>query len=100
MTEGLALAEWMQQASPDKVSAAVLYLASSACQNSGQIVAAGGGYFSGVRVMEGLGVRAGPSQSSPEFVAENWSQIQDMTAARPFANASDALVKTFGSTGE
>jgi NAD(P)-dependent dehydrogenase (short-subunit alcohol dehydrogenase family) len=100
MTEGLALAEWMQQASPDKVSAAVLYLASSACQSSGQIVAAGGGYFSGVRVMEGLGVRAGPSQSSPEFVAENWSQIQDMSAARPFANASDALVKTFGSPGE
>jgi hypothetical protein len=50
--------------------------------------------------MEGLGVRAGPSQSSPEFVAENWSQIQDMSAARPFANASDALVKTFGSPGE
>lgn len=100
MTEGLALAEWMQQASPDKVSAAVLYLASSACQSSGQIVAAGGGYFSGVRVMEGLGVRAGPSQSSPEFVADHWSQIQNMSAARTFANASDALVKTFGSPGE
>lgn len=100
MTEGLALAEWMQQASPAKVSAAVLYLASSACQSSGQIVAAGGGYFSGVRVMEGLGVRAGPSQSSPEFVADHWSQIQDMSAARTFANASDALVKTFGSPGE
>ena len=39
MTEGLGLAKWMEQAEPAKVSAAVLYMASQACQQSGCIVA-------------------------------------------------------------
>ncbi len=96
MTEGVPLSQWMQEASPDKVSAALVYLASHACQHSGQIVTAGGGYFAGVQVVEGAGVRAGPDEATAEFVAQNWAQIQDMSAARAFANATDALVTTFG----
>ena len=48
MTEGLGLAQFMAQANPEKVSAAVLFMASEACSHSGQIVAAGAGYFAGV----------------------------------------------------
>ena len=96
MTEGLGLAQWMQQAEPDKVSAAVLYMASEACQHSGQIVAAGAGYFAGVQVVESMGVRAPEGQATPEFVAEQWAKIHDMAQARPFANATQALVDTFG----
>ncbi len=96
MTEGLGLTQWMSQASPDKVSAAVLYMASPACQHSGQIVAAGAGYYAGVQVMEARGVRAPEGQASPEFVAEQWSKILDMSQARSFANATQALVDTFG----
>lgn len=98
MTEGVPLSQWMQEASPDKVSAALVYLASDACQHSGQIVTAGGGYFAGVQVVEGAGVRAGAHEATAEFVAQNWAQIQDMSAARAFANATDALVTTFGPT--
>ena len=96
MPEGLGLAQWMQQAEPDKVSAAVLFMASEACQHSGQIVAAGAGYFAGVQVVESMGVRAPEGQATPEFVAEQWSKIHDMAQARPFANATQALVDTFG----
>jgi len=96
MTEGLGLSQFMGQASPDKVSAAVLYLASEACQHNGQIVAAGAGYFSGVQVVEAMGVRAPEGEVTPEFVADQWEQIQNMSKARPFANATQALVDTFG----
>jgi NAD(P)-dependent dehydrogenase (short-subunit alcohol dehydrogenase family) len=96
MTQGLTLAQWMAQASPEKVSAAVVYLASQACQGSGQIVAAGANHFAGVQVVEGLGVVAPQGQVTPEFVAANWARIQDMNGARSFANATQALVQTFG----
>jgi hypothetical protein len=96
MTEGLGLAQFMGQASPEKVSAAVLYMASESCQQSGQIVAAGGGYFAGVQMVESMGVRATDTEASPEFVAEQWSKIHDMSHARTFANATQALVDTFG----
>jgi NAD(P)-dependent dehydrogenase (short-subunit alcohol dehydrogenase family) len=97
MTEGLGLAQFMAQANPEKVSAAVLFMASEACSHSGQIVAAGAGYFAGVKVVESMGVRAPEGQATPEFVAEQWSQIQDMSNARGFSNATQALVDTFGS---
>jgi NAD(P)-dependent dehydrogenase (short-subunit alcohol dehydrogenase family) len=96
MTEGLGLAKWMEQAAPEKVSSAVLYMASQACQQSGCIVAAGAGYFAGVQVVESMGVRAPGGLATPEFVAEQWSRIHDMTQARSFANATQALVETFG----
>jgi hypothetical protein len=86
----------MAQASPEKVSAAVLYMASEACQHSGQIVAAGAGYFAGVQVVEAKGVRAPEGAATPEFVAQQWASILDMSQARPFANATQALVDTFG----
>jgi hypothetical protein len=44
-----------------------------------------------------MGVRAPEGQATPEFVAEQWSQIQDMSNARGFSNATQALVDTFGS---
>jgi hypothetical protein len=78
------------------VSAAVLYMASESCQQSGQIVAAGGGYFAGVQMVESMGVRATDTEASPEFVAEQWSKIHDMSHARTVANATQALVDTFG----
>jgi hypothetical protein len=43
-----------------------------------------------------MGVRAPDGEASPEFVAEQWAKIHDMSQARPFANATQALVDTFG----
>ena len=96
MTEGLAVSRWMEQASPDKVSAAVVYLASDVCTGTGQIVAAGAGHFAGVQVLEARGVQAPPGLVTAEFVAEHWAGIVDMRGARPFVNATEALTETFG----
>lgn len=96
MTEGLPLDRLLQDALPDRVSAAVAYLASDRCTDSGLIVAAGAGYFSSIQVVEGQGVHAGLEQVTAEFVARNWAQITDMQNARPFNSAMDALNSYFG----
>ena len=96
MTEALPFAAMLQEASPERVSAAVAYLASEACTLSGEIVAAGAGYFARVQLVESRGVHLLPSEVSPEAFAANWAQIADMTDARPFASAGAALLGAFG----
>ncbi len=96
MTEALPFAAMLQEASPERVSAAVAYLASEACALSGEIVAAGAGYFARVQLVESRGVHLPPSEVSPEAFAANWAQIADMTDARPFASAGAALLGAFG----
>jgi NAD(P)-dependent dehydrogenase (short-subunit alcohol dehydrogenase family) len=96
MTEGLPLAQLIGEASAERVSAGVAYLASQACEFSGCILSAGAGYFSTVQIVEGLGVRAPTLEVTPEFVASNWSRIADMSGARPFDSALDALMGAFG----
>ncbi len=97
MTEGIPLGRLMDQASPEMVASGVAFLASEACNFTGEILAAGGGYFSTVRMVEGLGVHASSGDVSPEFVAAHWSRISDMSAARGFKSASEALLASFGS---
>ena len=98
MTEGLPFARMLGEATPERVAAGVAYLASEACDFSGVVLAAGAGYFSTVRLVEGMGVHAAPDEVTPEFVAANWGRIDDATAARPFANAGDALLGAFART--
>jgi NAD(P)-dependent dehydrogenase (short-subunit alcohol dehydrogenase family) len=92
MTEGLPFADLIEIATPDRVTPAVVFLASDACTFSGEIVAAGGNYFSRVQVVEGQGKRhPGGAMPTPEWVAENWSAIADMSGARPFESAMAAM---------
>ena len=96
MTEGIPLGSLMNDATPERVAAGVVFLASEMCQLSGQILSAGAGYFSTVRIVEGRGLQAPLDQVSPEYVAEHWAQIADESAARGFDSATEALVTTFG----
>jgi NAD(P)-dependent dehydrogenase (short-subunit alcohol dehydrogenase family) len=92
MTEGLPFADLIEVATPDRVTPAVVFLASDACAFSGEIVAAGGNYFSRVQVVEGQGTRhPGGAMPTPEWVAENWAAISDMSGARPFESAMAAM---------
>lgn len=95
MTEGIALGTMMVGADPQKVTAGVLFLASEVCQLNGEILSAGGGYFSRVQIVEGAGVRAPQGDVTPEFVAGAWGEISDMSAARPYANAGAALMDIY-----
>jgi NAD(P)-dependent dehydrogenase (short-subunit alcohol dehydrogenase family) len=97
MTEGLPFSAMLQEATPERVSAAVVYLASEACGFTGEIVAAGAGYFARVQMMEGQGVHLAGDELTPEGVAAHWDRIADMSAARPFGSASAALMGAFAS---
>ena len=100
MTEGLPFARMLGEATPDRVAAGVAFLASDAFTESGVILAAGAGYFSTVRLVEGQGVHLPADEVSPDAVAAHWAQISDPAGARPFGSAGDALVGAFapGST--
>jgi len=96
MTEGLPFARMLDEATPDRVAAGVAWLASSVCQESGVILAAGAGYFSTVRIVEGQGLHAPVTSVSPEFVASHWTQISSNAGARAFDSAGAALIDVFG----
>ena len=95
MTQDLPFAAMIKEASPERVSAAVAFLASEACEFSGEVVAAGAGYFARVQIMESQGVHLPLAEVSPESFAANWDKIADMAGARPFDSAGAALAGAF-----
>ena len=100
MTEDLPFARMLGEATPERVAAGVAFLASEQCDFSGAILAAGAGYFSTVRIVEGPGVHLADGEISPEAVAEQWSRIDAAEGARAFADAGAALMGAFaGSRG-
>ncbi|WP_137921639.1 SDR family NAD(P)-dependent oxidoreductase [Hydrogenophaga sp. 2FB] len=96
MTEGVPLGRLLNEATPERVAAGVAFLASEACGLTGQILSAGGGYFSTVRIVEGPGVHASAEEVSPEFVADQWAKISDVCGERGYGSATDALLGVFG----
>lgn len=77
---------------PESVVPAVAYLASEACQTSGDIITAGAGYFSRARIVEGAGVRFDAKQEiTPEMFAESFNKISDLSKAAGFNNATEAF---------
>lgn len=95
MTEDLPFAAMIKEASPERVSAAVAFLASEACDFSGEVVAAGAGYFARVQIMESQGVHLPLADVSPESFGAHWGKIADMSGARPFDSAGAALAGAF-----
>ncbi|MEE8545733.1 MAG: SDR family NAD(P)-dependent oxidoreductase, partial [Alphaproteobacteria bacterium] len=82
---------------PEFISAAVAYLCSEQCTASGDVIQAGAGYYAKVQVVEARGARFGAdAEVTPEMVAGAYGEITDMAAARPFANAGEALQGVFG----
>ena len=91
MTETILDAATLSKLEPALVSPLVAFLASEACDDNGQIYAVGGGYVSRVAVVEGAGTVFEGDTLAPEQIAERWGQINDLSAAQPFANAMDAV---------
>ncbi len=98
MTEDLPLGRLLAQALPERVAAGVAFLASEACGFTGQILAAGAGYFSTVRLVEGKGLHAPAGDVTPEYVAAHWAEIADESGARGFDSATEALLAAFTPT--
>jgi hypothetical protein len=73
---------------PELVSPMVAYLCSEQCIRSGEVWAAGVGYFSRVELREGNGVRI-PGQPTIEDVADNIDKIADLTANTAYRTANE-----------
>ena len=77
---------------PELVTPLVAFFCSEQCRRNGDIVTAGGGYFSKVEIVEGLGVRFDPTTAlSPEIIAQNYERICDMSGARAFSSANKQI---------
>ena len=68
------------------------FLASEACEVSGQVFAVGGGYVSRVEIVEAAGAVLG-DEFGPEDVAAKLDALSDLSTAEPFANAMAAVQK-------
>lgn len=90
MTETIMPPNVLEKLLPEYVSPLVAYLCSEKLEESGQVYAVGGGYVSRVAVVEAEGVGIAGDKISPEAIAEQWTQINDLSKAKPFANAMEA----------
>lgn len=96
MTETILDAATLAKLEPKMVSPVVVYLASEACEEVGEVYAVGGGYVSRVAIVEAKGALFTGAELSPEQVREGWAQINDLTGAAPFANAMAAIQAALG----
>jgi len=88
MTENVMPADMLPLFKPEYVSAAVAYLCSEACEDSGQIISASAGYVARVQVMSSAGVFLDTNQPiTADTIAENWAGITDMTGCQGFDSA-------------
>jgi len=90
MTETIMPPNVLEKLAPEYVSALVAYLCSEKCEDTAQVYAVGGGYFSRVAVMEAEGVGIPVDKVTPEAVLEQWAKINDMASAKPYGNAMEA----------
>ena len=96
MTEGSGFGGLLEQARPEQVSAAVLYLAWRKCRLSGTVLTAGAGHYATVRIVEGPGLTARPGEIGPEFLADHWDCISGAEGARAYGSVGEALQAVFG----
>jgi len=90
MTESILDEATLAKLEPSLVSPVVAHLASEGCQSSGQVYAVGGGYVSRVALVEAEGTVL-EGEVTPEQVADAWDTIEDLSAARPFDSAMEAV---------
>jgi len=94
MTAGIIDEKLFELSKPEQVSPAVAWLCSEDCDVNGEIVAAGAGYFTSVRLMKSEGVVVDPSgiATIEDFVA-NRDRIFDISTAKPYNSTLDDATK-------
>jgi NAD(P)-dependent dehydrogenase (short-subunit alcohol dehydrogenase family) len=82
--------------SPERVSAAVMFLCSDLCTTSGNIIVAGGGHFSAAMTVETSGIDFDDVEAiTAETIAERFTEITDTTRTHRFKDAMEAVGATF-----
>lgn len=95
MTETMTPPDILKNLLPEYVTPMVAYLASEKCEDTGQVYAAGAGYFSRIAVMEAKGIALDVGKISIESIAEQWGAINDMAGASAYPNAMEAAAGPF-----
>ena len=91
MTETIMPPNVLEKLLPEYVSPLVGYLCSEGLEETAQVYAVGGGYFSRVAVVEAGGIGLSTDGGiTPEQVSEKWKEINDLSSAQPFNNAMEA----------
>lgn len=94
MTEGLLSPRMAEVTRPEHVSPAACWLCSEDCDVTGEIVAAGGGYYTTIKVMKGPGVLLDPdSPAGPDGFAAVRDQVFSLEGAAPYQSTFDARTK-------
>lgn len=83
MTETIMPPDVLAKLDPAHVSPVVAYLCSQACEETGVVVAAGGGHVARVAVVQGEGVTF-DHVASPEEISDSWGEIAQLGDAREF----------------
>jgi len=94
MTEGIIDQKLFDLSKPERVSPAVAWLCSEECDANGEIIAAGAGYFTLVKLMKTTGVVIDPAQTPTieDFVI-NKDKIFDLSTARAYSSTLDDETK-------
>lgn len=90
MTETILDEATLSKLEPALVSPLVAHLCSEGCEDTGQTYAVGGGYISRVAVVEAAGALL-KGDVTPEQVAANWGEIRDLSSAKPYGSAMEAV---------
>ncbi len=96
MTEDLMTPEVLAKMKPEFVSPMVAYLCSEQCQRSGEIWAAGAGYFSRIEYREGPGVRVAGRAPTLEDVADNIEKIADLSTNSAYHTSTEEVQVVLG----
>ena len=93
LTEDILPPDMFEKLKPEAVAPLVLYLGSSACQETGMIYNAGMGYFSRAAIVTGAGAVVGDGVKVPtlEEIHKNWADINEIADGREYDNAMAAL---------
>lgn len=90
MTQGIMPDEMLKKLDPRQVSPAVAWMCSEECDVTGEIVAAGAGYFARIKLVKGNGAILGTDKITTieDFVAAK-DKIFDLTGAMPYSKTMD-----------
>lgn len=91
MTQGLMPEEALSVLKPDLVSPAVIYMSGKEAP-TGEIISAGAGSFSRIRIVESEGLYLG-EKASAEMIAENWSEITNPLGEKSLTSGPEHSLK-------
>jgi len=82
---------------PELVTPVVAYLCSEQCEASGDIISAGAGSYSAIKIVESKGVRFGAEEEiTPEMIAVMYRDLTKMEGATSFNDAHEAFDSVLG----